>query len=113
MRGKTVLVHFMYSICRGACHGVTPNLLPVQKLLGDRVGRDVFIYSITLKPSEDTPEVLKRYAEARGVGPGWWFLTGDREDIELVRHKLGAVDPDPAVDADTSQHTGMIPYGNA
>jgi protein SCO1/2 len=112
LKGKIVLVNFMYSVCRGVCPAVTTNLLKVHKLLGDRVGRDIFIYSVTLKPDEDTPSVLKRYAEARGVGPGWLLLTGDADDLELVRHKLGAVDPDPAVDADKSQHTGMIRYGN-
>src|SRR5690242_12017621 len=55
LKGKIVLVNFMYSVCRGVCPSVTTNLLKVQKLLGDRVGKDVFIYSITLKPDEDTP----------------------------------------------------------
>jgi protein SCO1/2 len=112
LRGKTVLVNFMYTVCRGVCPGVTTNLLEVQRLLGPRVGRDIFFYSVTLEPDEDTPDVLARYATARRVGPGWTFLTGDPDDLELVRYKLGAVDPDPVVDADKSQHTGMIRYGN-
>jgi protein SCO1/2 len=112
LKGKTVLVNFMYTVCRGVCPEVTTNLLEVQRLLWPRVGRDIFFYSITLKPDEDTPEVLARYAAARQVGPGWTFLTGDPGDLELVRHKMGAVDPDPVVDADKSQHTGMIRYGN-
>jgi protein SCO1/2 len=112
LKGKTVLVNFMYTVCRGVCPGVTTNLLEVQRLLGPRVGRDIFFYSVTLKPDEDTPDVLARYVAARRVGPGWTFLTGDPDDLELVRRKMGAVDPDPVVDADKSQHTGMIRYGN-
>jgi protein SCO1/2 len=107
-----VLINFMYSKCRGVCPGITQNLLRVQKLLEPRVGREIFMYSISIKPEEDTPEVLARYAQGVGVGPGWLFLTGDGSDIERIRRKLGAVDPDPAVDADKSQHIGMIRYGN-
>ena len=61
----------------------------MQKLLGPRVGRDIFIYSITLDPEHDTPEALKVYAEKYGAGPGWLFLTGKREDIDAIRFKLG------------------------
>jgi protein SCO1/2 len=112
VRGRTVMFNFMYTVCRGICPGVTTNLLAVQKLLAPRVGRDIFLCSITLKPEEDTPAALARYVEARGIGPGWTFVTGERADLELVRRRLGAVDPDPVVDADTTQHTGMIRYGN-
>lgn len=61
----------------------------VQKELGDHVGRDIFLYSITLDPLHDTPAVLKKHAEAFHAGPGWLFLTGKPEDIAVVRYKLG------------------------
>ena len=102
----------MYAQCEGICPGMTANLARVQRLLGDRVGRDIFMYSITLKPEHDTPAVLKQYAEDHGVRPGWLFLTGSPDDVELLRRKLGFVDPDPAVDKDRSQHTGMLRIGN-
>ena len=51
-------------------------MVQVQRLLGDRVGSDIFFYSITIDPNHDTPEVLKEYAEKYHVGPGWLFLTG-------------------------------------
>ena len=70
------------------------------------------MYSFTLKPEEDTPEALRAYAEAHGVGPGWLFLTGSPADLELVRRKFGFVDPDPAVDADRSSHVGMVLFGD-
>ena len=92
-------------------HTIAVNLVRVQQLLGDRVGRDIFMYSLTLTPEHDTPKVLKKYAKAHGVGPGWWLLTGKPQDIELLRRKLGFVDPDPAVDANKSQHIGMIRFG--
>ena len=88
------------------------NLVQVQKALGDRLGRKVFMYSITLDPEHDTPAVLKDYAKSYGVKPGWTFLTGKAKDIENLRRKLGLFNSDPKVDADRTQHTGMIRIGN-
>ena len=112
MRGKIVIVNFMYVRCEGICPGTTANLVKVQEALGERVGRDVFMYSFTLKPDQDTPADLREYAERHGVGPGWLFLTGRPDDIELLRRRLGFVDPDPVVDADKSQHIGLVRIGN-
>ncbi|MBI1874819.1 MAG: SCO family protein [Acidobacteria bacterium] len=112
LKGKLVAITFMYATCEGICPSVTANLVQVQQILADRVGRDIFIYSITLKPTEDTPAVLKQYAQMHGVGPGWFFLTGRPADTELIRRRLGAVDLDPAVDADASSHIGLIRYGS-
>ena len=68
----------------------------VQRLLGDRVGKDIFFYSISIDPARDTPEVLKDYAQKFHAGPGWTFLTGKGADIELISRKLGLYSaPDP------------------
>lgn len=77
------------------------------------MGKDVHFYSITLKPEEDTPERLAAYAEAAGAGPGWTYLTGRPQDIQLLRRTLGFYYPDdPDRDADTSQHLGFLLMGN-
>jgi protein SCO1 len=61
------------------------------------VGKDIFFYSITIDPKHDTPEVMKAYAEQYHAGPGWQFLTGKAEDIELISKKLGLYTaPNPA-----------------
>ncbi len=112
IKDKKVVINFMYVKCEGICIPVTRNLVRVQKLLGDRVGRDIFFYSITLKPEEDTPKALKKYAEMHHVGPGWWFLTGKPEDIEFLRKSLGYKYDDPVEDADKSNHIGMVRFGN-
>lgn len=113
IKGKTVLLNIMYTVCaaEAICPLGTANLVAVQEILGPRVGRDVFMYSITLDPANDTPQVLKSYARAFGVKPGWTFLTGEKEDIERLRRNLGYFDLDPVVDKDPSQHSGMIRYG--
>ena len=112
LKDKIVIINFMYVKCEGTCPGTTANLVKVQKLLGNRVGKDIFMYSITLKPEEDSPKVLNEYAKAYKVGPGWQFLTGDPKDIELLRQKLGFIDRDPVRDANKSNHITMLRWGN-
>jgi len=111
VKDKKVIVNFMYGNCTGICSPVTTNLVRVQKLLGDRVGQDIFMYSVTLKPEEDSVEDLRQYAEMHGVGAGWLFLTGTRGDIDRLRRALGFAFADPAEDRDTSNHIGMLRYG--
>ena len=112
IKDKIVVINFMYVKCEGVCPGITANLVRLQKLLGARLGRDIFMYSFTLKPEEDSPEVLRRYATAYRVKEGWTFYTGPPDDMELLRRKLGFTDPDPRLDADKSNHIGNIRYGN-
>lgn len=112
VKGKVVLINFMFTACPDICPLTTANLIRVQKALGERLGRDVFFYSITLDPATDTPDVLKRYRKAVGAKPGWFFLTGKYEEIEVIRRKLGVYDLDPVIDADKTQHGGLVVYGN-
>jgi protein SCO1/2 len=107
IKGKISLINFMYTNCERWCPASTEKLLKVQKMLGDRVGHDVFMYSISLKPWEDDPETLKRYAQAHGVKPGWLFLTGEEYDITTLRFKLLNLQQ-PMLDFDPVQHTGMV-----
>ena len=89
LKGRSVAINVMYTSCKDECPLETARLAQVQRLLGERMGRDIFFYSISIDPRRDTPEVLKKYAEKFGVGPGWLFLTGKPEDIKLVTKKLG------------------------
>lgn len=82
----------------------------VQKELGDAVGRDIHMYSISL--DSDLPEDLQEYAEDYGVQPGWTFLTGDEDLVTEIRHRLGAFDPDPIIDLDKTQHAGVVVFGD-
>ena len=113
LKGRTVLVSFFYADCRdGICPVTTENLVRLQKLLGERCGRDVFFYSFSLAPEQDTPERLKHYQQMHGAKPGWTFLTGSARDMELCRRRFGFVDPDPRVDREKNQHTNVVLMGN-
>lgn len=112
IKDKIVLINFFYAQCEKFCPVQTANLVKVQEILGDRVGKDIFMYSLTLKPAEDTPEKLQHYVHMNGIGPGWQLLTGTRENMEELRVKLGFRDSDPEIDKDTSNHIGLVVYGN-
>lgn len=93
LKGKIVAINLIYTHCQYSCPLETARLAQVQQLLGDRMGKDIFFYSITIDPKRDTPEVLKTYAEKFHAGPGWTFLTGKKEDIDLISRKLGLWSP--------------------
>lgn len=110
LKGKTVLINFMYTNCGDSCPLETAKLRQVQRLLGDRVGKDIFFYSITLDPEHDTPQVLSDYAESYNAGPGWYFLNAKRQDVDLIRRKLG-VENRPGSDPVTG-HSTTLTMGN-
>ena len=109
LKGKTVAIEQFYTHCIDICPLETARLAQVQKMLGDRVGKDIFFYSISIDPKRDTPEVMKKYAETYHVGPGWLFLTGKKEDIDLINKKLGFQDPQPG---DRDGHSPHLLLGN-
>ncbi|MGE8111095.1 SCO family protein [Pseudomonas sp. NPDC086566] len=89
IKDKVVAINFIFTGCSDSCPVETARLRQVQKILGDRVGKDIFLYSISIDPYNDTPATLKRYAEKFGIGPGWTLLTGEPDDIEQLRRRLG------------------------
>jgi len=104
VKGRIVAIDFIYTTCNYACPLETARMAQVQKKLGDRVGNDIFFYSISIDPEHDTPEVLKAYMEKFHIGPGWTFLTGKKKEIELLMRKIGVYN-DPSVNAD-----GHLPH---
>ncbi|HEY6352078.1 MAG TPA: SCO family protein [Candidatus Angelobacter sp.] len=112
VKDKVVSLNFFFAKCGEICPLVMTNLAKVQKILGDQVGRDIFMYSFTLKPEEDSVAVLKQQHEIYGVGPGWTFLTGKPDDMENLRRAIGFAYPEPAIDKDKTQHIGNIRFGN-
>ena len=112
LKDKIVVLNLMYINCTAACPTITSHLVQAQKLWQQKIKDPIFVYSITIKPEEDTREKLAQYARLHHVGENWTFLTGKPNDIELLRHALGYVDINPEVDKDKSRHSGILRYGN-
>jgi protein SCO1 len=110
LKGKSVAINVIYTSCKDECPLETARLAQLQRLMGERMGKDIHFYSITIDPKRDTPKVLKAYAEKFGVGPGWLFLTGKPEDIKLVTKKLGLSRNSDSVSKDG--HSASLMLGN-
>lgn len=106
LKGKTVLINFMFTTCTGICPPMTANLLKVQAYLGERVGNDINMISISVDPLVDTPAALKKYATNYKVKDGWFFLTGSKADVDLVLSKVGGFVKDK------NEHSGLVMVGN-
>lgn len=106
IKDKVVVVNFIYTSCKDICPLQSARLNKLQVLLGDFLGTDVFIYSISLTPDIDTPEELNKQAQAFKAKPGWLFITGKPKDLETIRYKLGERN------ADITQHGNQVMLGN-
>lgn len=106
LKGKVVIINAFFATCQGSCLPMNRNLEKVQAALGDHVGKDVNIISISVDPAVDTPAALKAYAEKLHAKPGWYFLTGERQNVELALRKLGQYVEDK------QNHTNIIIVGN-
>jgi protein SCO1 len=89
LKGKVVIINAFFATCQGSCLPMNRNLEKVQEALGERLGKDVSIISISVDPTVDTPSNLKEYAKKLHAKPGWYFLTGDKKDVDLALYKLG------------------------
>jgi protein SCO1 len=108
LKGKSVAINLIYTRCSASCPLETAKLSQVQRLLGDRMGRDIYFYSISIDPRHDTPEVLRAYTRKFHVGPGWLFLTGKEEDIQLLGRKLGLTSLTDAASRDGHMPSLMV-----
>ena len=89
LKGKVVIINSFFGTCQGVCLPMNRNLEKIQEALGDRVEKDVHIISISVDPVVDTPASLKEYAKKLHARPGWYFLTGDKQNVEFALNKIG------------------------
>ncbi len=91
LRGKVVLLDFIFTQCPGPCPLLSLTFSQLQKKLGEHLGKDVTLLSVTIDPRHDTPEVLKDYAKRYEADlSGWKFLTGGARDIVVTATAFGA-----------------------
>jgi protein SCO1/2 len=89
IKDKTVIIIPFFTSCTGACPVMNQNLARIQDWLGGRLGKDALILSVSVDPSTDTVAALRAYAAQYNARPGWHFLGGRRENVELALKKLG------------------------
>ena len=111
IKDKVFAISFIYTRCTDSCPLETAALRKLQKALGDKMGKDVVFYSISIDGDRDKPEELKEYAKKFNVGPGWTFLTGRPEDVKLLRQKMGLYRNDGQNEA-LNEHGISILMGN-
>ncbi|HCE67829.1 MAG TPA: SCO family protein [Geobacter sp.] len=95
LRDKTVLISFYYLDCGTVCPLQNKVLAELQNLLGERLGRDILVLSISVDPARDTPELVKAYARAWNARAGRLFLTGSKLNVDWINYKLGYYTEDP------------------
>jgi len=89
LQGRTVIINTFFSTCNSTCPPMTRNLEQVQEALGDRLGKDAYIISISVDTEMDSPATLKAFGNRFHARPGWYFLTGSKENVDFVLKKLG------------------------
>ncbi len=89
LKGKIVVINAFFTTCTSVCPPMNRNMEMIQAALGDRVGKDVFLVSISVDPLTDTPPRLKEYAQKFHAKPGWMFLTGKKENVDWALYKVG------------------------
>lgn len=89
LKGRTVVINALFTSCTNVCPPMSRNFERIQEALGQRLGKDVFLVSITVDPLTDTPARLKEYAQKFHARAGWSFLTGKKENVDWALYKLG------------------------
>jgi protein SCO1/2 len=106
LQNKVVVINSFFATCTGSCLPLNRNLEKLQRALAGRMGESVYFISISVDPTVDTPTSLKAYAKKLNAGPGWFFLTGDKENVDFALKKIGQF-----VD-DKNDHLNIFIIGN-
>jgi protein SCO1/2 len=106
LKGRVVVIDAMFTQCAGACPMMSQSFVKIQDWLGGRLGKDVYLVSVSVDPANDTPARLKEYAARFKARPGWYFLTGSKENVHAALAKLGQ-----AVEA-REDHSNLFLIGN-
>lgn len=106
LKGKVVVIDTIFTECTGICPVMSKTFQRIQDHVGDRLGEDVHLISISVDPTTDTPEKLKAFAGKFDARPGWYFLTGPKANVDFALHKLGGYVED------RENHTAIVIIGN-
>ncbi len=91
---RIVVIDFIYTTCTTICPILSAVMARVQDQLGARLGKEVWLISISIDPTRDTPQRLNDYARNFAASPGWIWLTGDKPVVDQVLIGLDSYTPD-------------------
>lgn len=111
VKDKKVVLTFIDTQVQPESAKVAQNLSSLQEFFGSRVGNDIHMYSITQNPRHDTPAVLNGWAQQYNPGPGWLFLTGEPDDVETLRQRLGFTSEYAYDQANPAYSISMLRHG--
>lgn len=103
---RIVVMDFVYTTCTTVCPVLSAIFSQVQNKLGDRLGHEVVMVSMSVDPNRDTPARLKSYATKLRAGDSWLWLTGRQQTVIEVLEELGAYTPNFA------DHPSMVLVGD-
>jgi len=106
VEGKVVAMNFIFTTCTTICPPMGATFARVQKELGERVGRDVHLISVSVDPTTDTPQRLEAWSQRFGAGPGWTLVTGSKPNIDRLLKAL------QVFNADYTEHSPTVLVGN-
>lgn len=89
LKDHVVVIQSFMSTCKSACPVANRNLQAIQDAVGDKLGKSVYLISITVDPLTDTPERLRAYADQSHAKAGWYFLTGEKTNVDFALNKVG------------------------
>jgi cytochrome oxidase Cu insertion factor (SCO1/SenC/PrrC family) len=90
IKDKTVAINFIFTNCTTICPPLAATFQRLQREMGERIGKDVHLISISVDPVTDTPERLKAWGAKFKAGPGWTFVTGEKQEMDKLLTALGA-----------------------
>jgi len=90
IKNKTVAINFIFTNCTTICPPLAATFARLQKEMGEKIGTDVHLISISVDPLTDTPERLKAWGGKFKAGPGWTFVTGEKQEMDKLLTALGA-----------------------
>jgi len=103
---RIVVMDFIYTSCTTVCPVISAVFGQVQSKLGDQLGEEVVLVSVSVDPVRDTPQRLKAYAATHKANPGWIWLTGNKRTMDEVLDGLGAYSPN------FENHPAMVLVGD-
>jgi cytochrome oxidase Cu insertion factor (SCO1/SenC/PrrC family) len=84
IKDKVVVINFIFTSCKIVCPPLGSNFVRIQSVLGERLGKDVHLISISTDPETDTPAQLRAWGAKFGARPGWTLVTGEKAQIDEV-----------------------------